>query len=439
MSFKRAMNQGLRQLFAFLPRETRFAIYRWFVACDDHPDARLELKIAETQQELEACFKLLHDAYVGSGFMKPDPSGMRVTIYHALPTTTTLCAKFDGEVVGTISLIRESLFGFPLQAIFDLNQVRALKGQIAEVSALAVHPKFRKTGGTILFPLMKFMYNYCTTFFDTRHLVIAVNPNRIEMYESLLFFQRLSENLVDNYDFANGAPAVGASLDLQKAPAIFEHVYGRKAQRRNLHHYFTKAVLPNIVLPNRRYFTTNDPVMTSELLNYFFNQRTKVFAQLDVRKKQLLHAIYDLDKFRAVLPKIDDCQLQQVQRSHQRYSVKCPGKLALQVDAVDQVFILMLVELSFYGFSVFSRTPLPLGVWGEATIELGKSERSIIKAIAIRDHANGLNGFYAFKLAEPDLPWRKFVSAMQSGTTHGDLDHATLFLPDATGSMRIGS
>ena len=37
---------------------------------------------------------------------------------------------------------------------------------------------------------MKFMYQYCRTYFDTRHLVIAVNPNRIEMYESLLLFSQ---------------------------------------------------------------------------------------------------------------------------------------------------------------------------------------------------------------------------------------------------------
>ena len=156
-----------------MPRSLRFAIFRSFADCDPEPDKRLVLKIAETQEELEACFRLLHDAYVDSGFMKPAPSGMRVTIYHALPTTTTLCAKFDGEVVGTLSLIRESVFGFPLQAVFDLTQVRAKRGKIAEVSALAVHPKFRKTGGAILFPLMKFMYEYCTAFFDTRHIVIA--------------------------------------------------------------------------------------------------------------------------------------------------------------------------------------------------------------------------------------------------------------------------
>ena len=170
-------------MLGILPQEKRFALYRSFVDCDPAPDERLQLKIAETTEELEACFTLLHDAYVDSGFMKPHPSGMRVTLYHALPTTTTLCAKWDGKVVGTMSLIRDSAFGFPLQTIFDLSGVRAEEGNIAEVSALAVHPRFRKTGGVILFPLMKFMYEYCTSFFDTRHLVIAVNPNRIELYE----------------------------------------------------------------------------------------------------------------------------------------------------------------------------------------------------------------------------------------------------------------
>ena len=111
----------VRKLIASLPRGRRFAVYRSFVECNPAPNERLVLKIAETQEELEACFSLLHDAYVGSGFMKPDPSGMRVTIYHALPTTTTLCAKWDGQVVGTLSLIRESALGFPLQRIFDLG------------------------------------------------------------------------------------------------------------------------------------------------------------------------------------------------------------------------------------------------------------------------------------------------------------------------------
>jgi GNAT superfamily N-acetyltransferase len=428
---KHTLHSILRKAFSFLPRPLRFAIYRSFVDCDPEPDARLVLKIAETKEELEACFQLLHDAYVGSGFMKPDPSGLRVTIYHALPTTTTLCAKFDGEVVGTISLIRESVFGFPLQAIFDLKHVREKPGKIAEVSALAVHPRFRATGGSILFPLMKYMYQYCATYFDTRHLVIAVNPNRIEMYESLLFFNRLTETHVENYDFANGAPAVGASLDLRAAPELLKRVYAGKPKRKNLHYYFMRLKLPNIQVPNRRYFTTNDPVMTPELLDYFFNQRTHGFQHLSEREKALLHSIYSLPEYKAVLPPVFvDTDLQSSLRQHQRYVIKCPGTFSATVDGKTTRYDLKLVEFSEYGFLAHSKVPLPTKVWGEVMIQLGNEERSIVRAMAVRGKTDGMHGFYGFRLAETDVSWRKFIGALKSGTTHDDLDHASVFLAD---------
>ena len=126
---RKALHQAARTALALLPRTWRFAFFRNLIDCDDRPDARLELKIADTQDELEACFRILHDAYVAAGFMQPDPSGLRVTIYHALPTTTTLCAKWDGQVIGTISMIREGVFGFPLQSVFNLGQVRSKTGK----------------------------------------------------------------------------------------------------------------------------------------------------------------------------------------------------------------------------------------------------------------------------------------------------------------------
>jgi len=426
---RKLVHQGLRRMLSSLPRETRFAIYRSFVDCDPAPDGRLQIKIAETQEELEASFSLLHDAYVDAGFMKPDPSGMRVTIYHALPTTTTLCAKWDGEVVGTISLIRESVFGFPLQKIFDLSGVRARGGNLAEVSALAVHPKFRKTGGAILFPLMKFMYQYATEYFDTRHLLIAVNPNRIEMYESLLFFQRLAVNVVESYDFANGAPAVGASLDLLQAPAIMAAAYSGKPPRKDLLAYFTRIRLPNLHLPSRRYFTTNDPVLTPELLDHFFNRRTQGFAGLDMRKRALLHSIYDLPAYRDILPELpapgDGVRL----RQGQRFSVKCPGTIHPDPPAPpSKEYAVQVIEVSDYGFQAYANEGLPLNVWSSATVHLGRSEISVVKALAVRDRANGFNGFYGFKVGEPDLVWRKFVSALNHGLTHGDLEHSTIFL-----------
>ena len=415
----RTLRIALRSALARLPRSWRFALFRSMVECDPAPDPRLELKIAETQEELEACFALLHDAYVGAGFMKPDPSGLRVTVYHALPTTTTLCAKFDGRVVGTLSLIRDGVFGFPMQTAFDLAAVRAKSGRIAEVSALAVHPDFRRTGGWILFPLMKFMYEYCTQYFDTRHLVIAVNPDRIELYESLLFFERLEAHVVDHYDFANGAPAVGAVLDLREAVDTFRRVYAGKPQRRDLHRYFVETRLPNIRLPSRPYHTTNDPVLTPALLDHFFNRRTQVFASLDERRRLLLHSIYEPTAYRSVLPVVETGDEQPL-RTHPRFSIRCPA-LFSPTGAGGPPISLTVTELSRNGCGAESVVELPIGRSGTLAIELGAGRHARLTAEVVRLIGRGRPRRYGLRIERPDGDWLTCAEALETGHTYSDL------------------
>lgn len=419
---RKSLHQALRGALTLLPRPRRFALFRRLVDCDPAPDARLELKIAETQDELEACFRILHDAYVAAGFMQPDPSGLRVTIYHALPTTTTLCAKWDGQVVGTISMIREGVFGFPLQSVFDLSALRARSGRIAEISALAIDPRFRATGGRILFPLMKFMYEYCRDYFDTRHLVIAVNPNRIELYESLLFFERLQARAVDNYDFANGAPAVGATLDLQQAAERFGQAYGHKRARKNLHAYFVQTRLPNIRLPSRRFFTTNDPVLTPAMMDHFFNRRTQVFQTLTDRQRLLLRSIYDRPEYRAVLPAPSEgAQDLRVLRQHQRFSIRCPARLAVRSYDTTLAYPLQVIELSQHGFLAECALPLPEGTRGWVEVDLGANETARAEATAVRRQHGGGQVFYGFSVPQPDAAWQRCVQALHTGSTHFDL------------------
>ncbi|HEV6968181.1 GNAT family N-acetyltransferase [Roseateles sp.] len=421
-SAKKRFRQFLRNAFARLPRHLRHSIYRAMIDCDPAPDSRLELKVADTREELEDCFRILHDAYVASGFMKPAPSGLRVTIYHALPTTTTLCAKYDGRVVGTMSMIRDGVFGFPLQSVFDISELRAQPGHIAEISALAVHPDFRATGGAILFPLMKFMYEYCTQYFDTRHLVIAVNPDKIELYESLLFFERLQENVVDRYDFANGAPAVGATLDLQRAPEVFRRVYGDKRPRKNLYDYFVSRRLPNIKLPRRRYYTTNDPVLTPATLNYFFNERCQVFDSLDDRRRALLWSIYDQPEYRSVLPLLSEkAQVAPVMRRHQRFSLRCPAEIRFESEGQVHSYAVTVIEISLTGFQVSSQSPIPLGQPGDAIVELGAEESSRMRVRPVREHHAANEFFYGFQLQEPDSTWRRCVGALETLQTGTEL------------------
>ena len=458
---RQLLRQLLRQSLAGLPAPLRHAVYRRMVDADPNPDSRLVFKIAETEEELDACFRLLHEAYVGEGYMKPDPSGLRVTIYHALPTTTTLCAKWDGEVVGTVSLVREGVFGFPLQSIFDLSDIRAREGRIAEVSSLAVAKAFRRTGGAILFPLLKFMYEYTSGLFDTRHLVIAVHPTRIDLYESLLMFERLRMSEVSEYDFANGAPAVGATLDLLAAPDLFRRTYRGRPLRRNLYRYFTESRLPNIQLPARRLNVTNDPVMTPELLDTFFNRRTQVFSQMDARKRSLLHEIYDRPAFKAVLPALEPqagtpsgvagALPGHRLRRHQRYSIKCgavirppadaasvlPAGVATGTAAVTSASAstsasaaaattvaacpATVIELSLHGFQARCDGALPLGAECEVVVELGKGLESVGRARVMREVPSASGRFYGFLLENPDRLWRQCVQALQQGLTGADL------------------
>lgn len=423
---RRLQNFAASHFFKCVPRKRRFSIYRSFIKCTQTLPENLVLKIADTQEEIEACLKLLHDCYIECGFMKPDPSGMRVTIYHALPTTTTLCAKFNDRVVGTISLIRDGPFGFPLQKIFDLREIRLKEGAIAEVSALAVHRSFRRQGGIIFLPLMKFMYQYCVAFFDVRHLVIAVNPRHIEMYESLLLFKRLQERPVENYEFVNGAPAIGATLDLQEALELFKKIYGAKLPEKNLYDYFVRLQLDNFKLPERRFFTTNDPVMTPALLDYFFNVRTRCFQHLNERDRALLHTIYDLPEYHAVLPDFSKRTSASRLRHHARFSYKCPGRFIITRPRTADVNVdIELIELSRHGFVAYARSPLLVDTWGRIEIWLGPNEVSYSPSCVMRDLGKGL---YSFHVESPDLVWRKFVAAISKGGTKEDLNNATHFL-----------
>ncbi|MEH3086166.1 MAG: hypothetical protein PGN26_06430 [Xylophilus ampelinus] len=258
----------------------------------------IEVKVAETREELEACFKLLHDEYVVSGFMQPEKSGLRTTLHHALPTTVTICAKVEDEVVATVTLIKKAGLPLPMESILDLDSIVPAGAGVAEVSALAAHPRFRNTCGAVFFPLTRFLYKYCIHVMAIRHLMIAVNPDHIDTYESMLFFERLPGGASSNYDFVNGAPAIVATLDLQQAAEKLRNAYDRRSERRNLHQYFTSNAFEEF----RE--SCSSTLMPPGMLDYFFNERTSIFKTLDEKTKHMLHSIYRSPEYEGILPQM---------------------------------------------------------------------------------------------------------------------------------------
>jgi hypothetical protein len=197
-----------------------------------------------------------------------------------------------------------------------------------------------------------------------------------------------------------------------------------------LYRYFVDLKMPNIAFPDKRFFTTNDPVMTPELLDYFFNQRTQVFARLDDDEKRLLHSIYDLPAYKAVLPELPpdkDAGPTRMRRRHRRFSVICPATLQLGTGVQAQSYQLEVVECWMAGFRARAQTALPIDVPCTAQIELGHADHSQLAVRVLRKaHAN--SNTFVLQVDEPDLAWRKFVHALRKAATYGDLDNATRYL-----------
>jgi len=250
----------------------------------------IELRVARSKEELECCFRLLHDAYVDCGYMEPQDSGMRISFYNALPTTSTLIALHGDTIVGTVSLIRENQIGFPSERVFDLSEVRRLGGAVAEISALAIDPRYRKVGSHILFALMKFMFHHARDLFGTRHLVIAVHPTHFPLYESL-GFKRLADT-VDAYDFVNGAPAVGGHVDLDMVADYIFRRYAHLSGRKNLYNYFYCQPLTRVTRSSETFIADGDPVMSPKVLQYFFAERTSILRDLGERERGVLKSMY---------------------------------------------------------------------------------------------------------------------------------------------------
>lgn len=298
---KGLLNKTLNKIYRWLPGHLKHRLVRRGLRVTRYLPQELSFKVADTKDELEAAYRILHDAYVDCGYTEKTPSGMRLVKHFALPTTTTLVAKWKDQVVGTVSVIRHTPLGLPIQSIFSLDEVLAPGKAIAEVSALAIDKNFRQRQGTIFLPLCRFFYEYSTQYMGIDRVVIAVNPTWSDFYEGLLCFRRLENKVVAKYNFANGAPAIGLWADLQELKDFLEKHYDHLPDRSNLFSYFTKGEIKSFQFPEREYVRAFDPVITPFLMKYFFSEKSNLFSELSHEDKQMIANYYPHEEYQQLL------------------------------------------------------------------------------------------------------------------------------------------
>jgi hypothetical protein len=385
------------------------------------PPKELVVRLARTREELEAAFAILHDAYVAEDFMKPHPSGLRVTPYHALPSTSTIIAEWNGKVVGTLSIIRDNPFGLPMETIFDIEHLRAKPKRVAEISALAIAKEYRSKRGEILFPLFKFVYEYCIHYFGVDYMLIAVNPRDADLYEGLLFFEHIEKKVIDHYEFVNGAPAIGRFLNLRKAYERMEKTFAHRPPEANPFFYFAKQKLENLQFPERRNHSISDPIMTPELLDYFFNQKTKVFEELNPRSKAILNALYPSPRYKSILPATNVVFPVIYRRQNRRHDVKSTAKIHFQANGISVTAHVR--DVSKGGFSAYVERPIRFETTLIVHLAIGPSD--VIQLVASPRWTDE-KGMYGFSIEVMPREWIQFIRELEMRLDQEVAEVATL-------------
>lgn len=197
---------------------------------------RPAIKIAETQDEYEQSFRLVHDTYLRMGYLKePQPHGMLFSAYSLLPETVIFVAKSYLTVISTLTEIFDTeAFGLPMDIIYkpEVDALRAQGRRVVELSALVTPPKLRWRN--LFMVLSQVMYQY-SVYRGVDDLCIAVNPKHVSFYKNILLFEDFGpERHYPRVD----APAVALRVDMHHIADRLKEVYDSSDLDTNLYLYF---------------------------------------------------------------------------------------------------------------------------------------------------------------------------------------------------------
>jgi len=252
-------------------------------------DKKIRYRIAQTRNELEQSFALVYNEYAGRGYIpKGYKSKLRLSIYNAIPKTTTFVAKQANKVVATVTLIPDSELGIPMDKLYkkEVGVLRKKRLKVAEVSQLSIDstlfPKswfsmFNFNKLMFVFKLFKLVFDYAREIANLDELCIAVNPKHQYLYK-FLFFEPLGGGL-KYYGSVNKAPALAFHLNLGKD---LQH---KSKARIALHKIFYGGQVSSETLQGKFVMKPTD-------LDYFFVKKSDIFLKAPANELNYIKKCY---------------------------------------------------------------------------------------------------------------------------------------------------
>jgi hypothetical protein len=191
----------------------------------------IQLKVASTREERQATFELIYRSYLRAGLCVENGSTMRVTPYQLLPSTDIIIAELRGQVISTVSLVRDGELGLPMEEIYpeEVAARRRAGVRLAEVSCLAD----RRQGTARFFGLFCELARVMAQLADKTgvdELLVVVHPRHAPLYRRYMAFEQIGGKR--EYSAVEGNPAVALSLNFAMAhaekPKSWQEFFGQR-------------------------------------------------------------------------------------------------------------------------------------------------------------------------------------------------------------------
>jgi hypothetical protein len=255
----------------------------------------LSFRRAETEEEFEGAFRLVYESYRELGLINENQTNLRVTKYHALPTTAVLIAEHASEVIATLTVVVDSSLGIPCDSQWNLAEIRQSHVRVAEVTSLAIAKPWRTRRGAILLPLCKFMRHYAEQILAVDALVAVTHPKVAAFYEDVLLFQRVPRARASSYRHVKGAPGFPQYLSLGGlGNRRFRQTFNHLPEAENIYQFLYEPAWPNFHMPKnvRESDLAANQFQSAGLLETLFRRKSDVVDQLSEQEKTALFSRY---------------------------------------------------------------------------------------------------------------------------------------------------
>ncbi len=237
------------------------------------------MRPAASRQELEDAYRLVYSSYLQRGYVPPDPSRMRLSVFNAFPTTVTFVAVLRSrQIIATVSLVPDSPIGLPMDEIYhaEVQKLRDQGRSVAEVTMLADRRLEIRRSLSMLLLMMKRVFDLATLVLNANDLCITINPRHETYYERYLLFSHLGG--LKTYPSVRSNPALARRLDLDTVRSRCE------GNEELINEFFRDRTPLDVLLATYR--------MTPDDLHYFLVERTPVLQEAPQEAVRALEWFY---------------------------------------------------------------------------------------------------------------------------------------------------